>query len=372
MQTDSAGTFARLDALGHEQVAYFRDPQSGLRAIVAVHSTQLGPALGGCRMFPYAREADALQDVLRLSRGMTYKNAVAGLNLGGGKAVIIGNPKRDKSERLWRAFGRFVEGLGGRYITAEDAGTALEDMQAVRQETAHVVGLPKAAGGSGDPSPMTALGVYAGMRAAVEVAFDGASLNGKHVAVQGCGHVGYHLIDLLVRAGARVSAADVDAEAVHRVVQDFGATQVLPQQIAELDCDVFAPCAMGGALNNATLPRLRCRVVAGAANNQLADEQAGSAALRARQILYVPDFVLNAGGVINVAHEMQGYNAERATAQVQRIYEVIHQVLERARIADTAPHLAASQLAEERIAQVGNFRPALASHVRQKMAVGAL
>lgn len=350
-----------MGACGHEQVALYSDPASGLRAIVAIHSTELGPALGGCRMFPYASEADALHDVLRLSEGMTYKAALAGLNLGGGKAVLWGHPKKDKSERLWRAFGRFVAGLNGRYITAEDVGTTLDDMEAIRHETVHVVGTSRALGGSGDPSPITALGVYAGMRAAVEVVFDGGTLAGKHVAVQGCGNVGYHLVGHLVRAGARVSVADVDAEATARTVRDFGATEVLPQNIATLDCDVFAPCAMGAVLNPTSIPALRCRVVAGAANNQLRDERADGAALSSRGIVYAPDYAINAGGLINVANEQAGYDQERAIAQTQRIYGRMHDIFARAQADDVPTALAAGRLAKERIASLGAMRRTVTS-----------
>lgn len=341
---------------GHEQVAIYSDPSSGLRAIVAIHSTVLGPALGGCRMFPYASEADALHDVLRLSEGMTYKAALAGLNLGGGKAVVWGHPKKDKSERLWRAFGRFLQGLGGRYITAEDVGTTLDDMELIRHETAHVVGTSRALGGSGDPSPVTALGVYAGMRAAVEAAFDGASLAGKHVAVQGCGNVGHHLVGHLVRAGAQVSVADLDAEAIARTVRAFGVAEVLPQDITTLTCDVFAPCALGAVLNPASIAALRCRVVAGAANNQLRDEQADGAALAARGIVYAPDYAINAGGLINVANERAGYDAERAIAQAQRIYGRTHDILARAAREGVPTAAAAACLAQERIAAIGTMR----------------
>ena len=348
--------FEELAKRDHEQVVFCRDDNSGLRAIIGIHSTELGPALGGCRMYPYKNEHDALIDVLRLSRGMTYKAAVSGLNLGGGKAVVIGDPKSQKSELLWRALGRFIEGLSGRYITAEDAGTTMEDMEQIRMETPHVVGIARSLGGSGDPSPVTALGVFSGMRAAVEEGMAKSSLEGLRVAVQGCGHVGYHLVGHLVRAGANVTVTDVDVESAKRTVQDFRVEAVAPEAIYDVGCDIFAPCAMGGILNEHTISRLKCSIIAGAANNQLADEKIDGQRLAERNILYAPDFVINAGGLINVANELEGYNQERALSQAKRVYDVLRAVLERAKLNNIPTYRAANNLAMERVEALSRVR----------------
>ncbi|MFN2590836.1 MAG: Glu/Leu/Phe/Val dehydrogenase, partial [Actinomycetota bacterium] len=253
----------------YEEIVFFNDPPSGLHAIVAIHSTTLGPALGGTRFYPFATEDEALRDVLRLARGMTYKAAAAGLDLGGGKAVIIGDPKRMKSEELLRAYGRFLDTLGGRYITAEDIGTSRDDMDLIRRETRYVTGVSPELGGSGDPSPVTAYGVYLGLRAAAEEAWQEHSLKGRTVAVQGVGKVGYYLVKHLVEEEARVVVADVDVDAVARAVRDFGVETTDPDKIHAVECDVYAPCALGGVIRDDTLPELKCRIVAGAANNQL-------------------------------------------------------------------------------------------------------
>ncbi len=348
--------FDQLARRGHEQVIYWRDEGSGLRALCGIHNTVLGPALGGCRMYPYKTEEEALTDVLRLSRGMTFKAAVSGLSLGGGKAVIIGDPKRDKSELLWRAFGRCVESLAGRYITAEDVGTSVRDMEEIRKETRHVVGISRALGGSGDPSPVTAVGVFAGMRACIEEKLGRTSFEGLTVAVQGVGSVGYHLVGHLTRAGARVVVADVDAEALARVSKDFTVEVVPPAEIYAVRCDIFAPSAMGGVLNAETIPRLGCAIVAGAANNQLADENGDGARLTDRDIVYAPDFVINAGGLINVANELEGYNQQRALAQAEGIYDTLKAVFAKARANKVPTYLAANDLAMERIESIGRIR----------------
>ncbi len=365
MQDTSFPTFDELARRDHEQVIFCHDESSGLRAIIGVHNTSLGPALGGCRMYPYASERDALIDVLRLSRGMTYKAAVSGLNLGGGKAVVIGDPKKDKSELLWRALGRFIEGLGGRYITAEDAGTSMRDMEHIRMETRHVVGISRALGGSGDPSPVTALGVFSGMRAAVEERFSKSSLQGLKVGIQGVGHVGYHLVGHLVRAGAKVFIADVDTEAVKRTVADYRVEAVAPDAIYDVDCDIFAPCAMGGILNEKTIGRLKCSVIAGAANNQLGDEKNDGARLVQRDILYSPDFVINAGGLINVANELEGYNQERALDQAEGIYDILRAVFTRARAENIPTYRAANNLAMDRIEALSKIRRTYTGSIAQ-------
>jgi len=348
--------FEELEKRDHEQVIFCRDEISGLRAIIGVHNTVLGPALGGCRMYPYASERDALTDVLRLSRGMTYKAAIAGLNLGGGKAVIIGDPKADKSEILWRAFGRYLEGLGGRYITAEDSGTTMEDMEMIRLETRHVTGISRSVGGSGDPSPVTAFGVFSGMKAAIEERFNRSDCTGLRVAVQGVGHVGYHLVGHLVEAGAKVVVADIDLDNVRKAVNDFAVEAVAPEQIYDVECDVFAPCALGAIVNEETIPRLQCGLVAGASNNQLRDEQEDARRLDEKNILYAPDFVINAGGLMNVAKELEGYNQERALTQAKGIYSIMKRVLERAKKDNIRTFRAANNLAMERIELVGQVR----------------
>ena len=357
MENVTYETFAELGKRDHEQVLFCRDELSGLRAIIGIHNTVLGPALGGCRMYPYETERDALIDVLRLSRGMTYKAAVAGLNLGGGKCVVIGDPKKHKSELLWRALGRFIEGLGGRYITAEDAGTTMDDMEHIRMETSWVVGISRALGGSGDPSPVTALGVYSGLRASVEERFEQSDLKGLRVAVQGCGHVGYHLVGHLIRSNARVVVADVDKEAVDRVLHEFdGVEQVDPEAIYDVDCDIFAPCAMGGSINAETISRLQCSIVAGAANNQLAIEKDDGPRLAEKGILYAPDFIINAGGLINVANELENYNQERALMQAKGIYDILKRVFERAKRDNIPTYRAANNLAMDRIESLGRIR----------------
>jgi leucine dehydrogenase len=356
MQDNSYRVFEELAKRDHEQVVFCRDEASGLRAIIGIHSTALGPALGGCRMYPYASERDALIDVLRLSRGMTYKAAVSGLNLGGGKAVIIGDPKKDKSELLFRALGRFIEGLNGRYISAEDSGTGLQDIEYMRMETRHVVGISRSLGGSGDPSPVTALGVFSGMRAAVEERYGKSSLEGMRVAVQGCGHVGHHLVGHLVRGGAKVVVSDVDAEKVKHTCEEFRVESVPADAVYDVDCDIFAPCAMGGILNENTIPRLKCSVVAGAANNQLADEKLDGAKLGDRGILYAPDYVINAGGLINVANELEGYNQERALGQARRIYDVLKAVFANASMDHLPTYKAADMLAQQRIDAMSRIR----------------
>jgi leucine dehydrogenase len=293
---------------------------------------------------------------------MTYKAAVSGLNLGGGKSVVIGDPKTDKSELLWRAFGRFLEGLGGRYITAEDVGTSVRDMEEIRKETNHVVGISRALGGSGDPSPVTALGVFSGMKACVEEKLGKSSLEGLRVAVQGVGHVGYHLVGHLVRAGAKVVVADVDQESLAKTGKDFRVETVEPDQIYDVPCDVFSPCAMGASVNEETIPRLKCSIIAGAANNQLGDENTDGPRLVERDILYAPDYVINAGGLINVSNELEGYNQQRALAQAEGIYDNILVVFEKAAANRIPTYLAANDVAMERIEAVGRLRRTYVGH----------
>jgi glutamate dehydrogenase/leucine dehydrogenase len=343
-----------FDRIGdeYEQVVVCHDAATGLRAVVAIHSTALGPALGGTRFYPYRSEDDAFEDVLRLARGMTYKSAAAGLDLGGGKAVIIGDPSRRKSEALLRTFGRFVDSLGGRYITAEDVGTTQADMDLILRETRNVTGVSRSLGGSGDPSAATAYGVWWAMKAALEGLDGDADLAGRHVVVSGVGKVGTALVRHLVENRARVSVADVDAAAVARVTRDFDVTAVPAGEAHAVACDIFSPCGLGAVLSDVTVKELRCRAVVGAANNQLATDADG-ARVADRGILYVPDFIVNAGGVINIAEELVGYNRERAYAGVRGIYATTKLVLAMAAEHGSTTAAAAEALARGRMAEVG-------------------
>ena len=346
--------FEKLAEYRYEQLVFCHDKATGLRAIIAIHDTTLGPALGGCRMYPYASEEDAIVDVLRLARGMTYKAAASGLNLGGGKSVIICDPERDKSEELLRSFGRYIETLGGRYIVAEDVGTSTEDMEHIRIETSHVVGVDVTHGGSGDPSPFTALGVLHGMHACVEELFGSPSLEGRTVAVQGLGHVGWHLCELLHEEGASLMVTDVREENVERAVSEFGAKPVEPEEILTIPSDVLAPCALGAVVNDGSLPHFRCQIIAGSANNILLEARHG-AALAERGILYAPDYVINAGGLINVADELEGYNEKRATKRIARIYDSVKRIIAISKRDGVPTNIAADTLALERIDAISSI-----------------
>ena len=336
---------------GHEQVVFGHDAPTGMRAIIAVHSTALGPAAGGCRMWPYASTHEAVSDVLRLSRGMSYKNAMAGLPFGGGKAVIIGDSRKAKSPELFEAFGRFVDSLGGRYITAEDVGTTTADMSHVARTTQYVAGLGAEPGeAGGDPGPKTALGVYLGLKAAVKFRLGRSDLKGTTVAIQGVGGVGYHLCGMLAADGAELAVADVRQAAVERVCGEFKARPVAVDEVLGLDVDVLAPCALGGVLNTQSIPRLRARVIAGAANNQLAHGQDG-AALTAAGILYAPDYVINAGGIISVSREYHGGATEaQVIADIQAIPQRLTEIFERARRENRSTNVVADEMARERLA----------------------
>jgi leucine dehydrogenase len=349
--------FAEVARHGHERVVFCSRPEVGLQAIVAIHSTRLGPGLGGVRMWPYASTEEALTDVLRLSRGMTYKAAAAGVHLGGAKAVILGDPRHDKSEPLLRAFGRCVDSLAGHYITAEDVGTSTADMEMIAAETRWVTGVPLDRGGSGDPSPVTARGVHQGMRAAAERVWGAPTLAGRSVAIQGLGHVGAHLARFLRAEGARVVGCDIDEAATAHARAELGVEIVGSEEIYDVPCDVFAPCALGATLNERTVPRLKARVVAGAANNQLADERRDGEALHRLGILYAPDFLINAGGLINVYNEYIGYDRERALRMADRIFESTCRVFAIADRDGIAPWLAGERLAEERLAAVDRLGP---------------
>ena len=330
---------------GYERVISYTDSASGLHAIIAIHDTTLGPALGGCRMFPYADEEQALEDVLRLSRGMTYKSAMAELPFGGGKSVIIGTPREHKSEELLKAFGGFVGSLNGQYITAEDVGTSATDMELIRAQTKYVAGLPDQ---GGDPSPATAWGVFYGIRAAVRHVFGQDSLEGLTVAIQGVGNVGGHLADTLSLAGARLIVTDINDSVAHEVAARTFARVVTPDEIFDVEADVFAPCAMGAVLNDDTIPRLTAGIVAGSANNQLAEDHHADMLIK-RGILYAPDYVLNAGGIINIYYEKPVYDHKAAFAHISGIYYNLVDLFRRADAEGLSPHLMADRMAEERI-----------------------
>jgi valine dehydrogenase (NAD+) len=349
------GVFA--NDTGHEQVVFCQDKQSGLRAIIAIYSTALGPALGGTRFYPYASEDEALHDVLELSRGMAYKNALAGLDHGGGKAVIWGDPDRDKSEPLLRAYGRFVGSLGGRYFTACDVGTYVQDMDLVARETRFVTGRSVEHGGAGDSSILTALGVFQGMRAAADHRWGSPSLAGRAVGIAGLGKVGKHLAAHLIEDGATVLATDVSSRARDWARSTFPQLSLVEDADALIraEIDVYAPCALGGALDDETVPALRAEIIAGAANNQLAHPGIDKL-LADRGILYAPDYVVNAGGVIQVADEIEGFNFDRAKLRALRIYETTRQILALADADGVPPAAAADRLAERRMAEVGRLR----------------
>jgi leucine dehydrogenase len=347
--------FDELARQGHEQVLFGHDPVSGLRAIIAIHSTALGPALGGTRFFPYESEEDAIADALRLARGMTYKSAAAGLDLGGGKAVIIGDPHTDKTERLLRAYGRMVDSLQGRYITAEDVGTTTADMDVIARETRWVVGKSRAMGGAGDPSPVTARGLFAATRAVAEKLYGTTDLSERTFAVQGVGKVGSAFVQLLVEARAKVVVADSFPPALEAAKEKFGVETVPLGEIHQVECDIFSPCALGGVLNEETIPEMSCKAVVGSANNQLATEK-DAERLHDRGILYAPDFVVNAGGVINCFDELQGYNRERALYLVDSIYHSTKRILEVAETERILPVQAAEKVAEQRISEIGDLR----------------
>lgn len=346
----------RMGTEGHEQVVMFSDPGSGLKAIIAIHDTTLGPACGGTRMWPYESEAEALTDALRLSQAMTYKSAAAGLHFGGGKAVIIGDSHTLKSEALMRAYGRFVDTLGGRYLTTTDVGTTGRDLEYVRQETKHVTGLALSLGGSGDTSIMTGLGLYMGMKACAEEVWGPDGLRGRTVAVQGFGKVASHLCEHLMEEDAHIVVTDVYEGALDKA-RDMGLQVTTPDSIIGTDCDIFAPCALGGVLNSRTIPQLRCRVVAGGANNQLLSETDGEE-LHRRGILYAPDYIVNAGGIINVEAEMgdAGYSMERAREKTERIHEIMTEVIRTSQAEEIPTAAAADHLAEERLNSVRAVR----------------
>lgn len=345
----SMNIFHYLEHHDYEQVIFCQDKTSNLKAIIAIHDTTLGPALGGVRMWDYENEDEAVFDALRLAKGMTYKNAAAGLKLGGGKAVIIGNPQQNKNEEMFRVFGRYIQSLNGRYITAEDVGTTENDMALIHSETDYVTGISPTLGGSGDPSPVTAYGVYCGIKAAVKEAYGTESVKGLTVAVQGVGNVAYHLLQYLYKEEAQLIVTDINKKAVEKAVREFGAKAVEPDEIYDQTCDIFSPCALGGVLNDETLLRIKAKVIAGSANNQLKEERHGDQ-LHQNGILYAPDYVINSGGVINIADELLGdYNQERAMKKVEAIYGNTMKVFEISKRDQIPTYQAADRMAEERI-----------------------
>jgi leucine dehydrogenase len=354
--------FESISKTEHEEVVFCHNKDAGLKAIIAIHNTVLGPALGGTRMWNYASEQDALNDVLRLSRGMTYKAAVSGLNLGGGKAVIWGDPNKDKSEALFRAFGRFVNSLNGRYITAEDVGIDVNDMEYVYRETEFVTGVHQVHGGSGDPSPFTAFGTLQGLMSSLQVKFGNEDVGKYSYAVQGVGHVGMEFVKLLHERGAKIFVTDINKQAVQRAVDEYGCEAVGLDDIYDVDADVYSPTALGGTVNEATIERLKCKIICGAANNQLATNEIGDEVQR-RGILYAPDYAVNAGGLMNVSLEIDGYNRERAMRMLRTIYFNLGRIFEISARDGIPTYMAADRMAEERITAIGKLRlPHLGQH----------
>lgn len=352
----ASGIIASMEEFEHEQILFCQDRATGLKAIIAVHNTVLGPSLGGTRMWNYQTEQDALKDVLRLSRGMTYKSSLAGLNLGGGKAVIIGDSRKIKSEGLFRRFGQFVNSLGGKYITAEDVGITTKDIEWVSQETKYVAGKPDYLGGGGDPSPVTAYGVYMGMKAAAKKQFGNDSLENKTVLVQGVGHVGAALVDYLVKENATVVISDIFEDSIKKVTQKHPqVSYVASDEIFDVQMDIYAPCALGATINDESLKKLKCSIISGAANNQLEDEKKHGIEVMKKGILYAPDYLVNAGGIINCYWEIIGYNREAALAQTEDIYNTALNVFEQSQKENTPTYLVANKMAEKRIETIGNI-----------------
>lgn len=348
--------FDHMQQMGHEQVVFCHDPHSGLNAIIAIHNTTLGSALGGTRLWNYNSHSEAIIDALRLSRGMTYKAAISGLNLGGGKAVIVADPAM-KSEALWRRYGKFVDSLNGKYITAEDVNTSARDMEYIALETEHVTGVPEYMGGSGDPSPFTAYGVFMGMKASAKKVWGSDSLSGKKVLVQGVGHVGQYLVGHLIEDGAKVFITDINAEKIKQTVDKFRTVDVVDgADIFDMEMDIYAPCALGATVNSESIGKMKCPIIAGAANNQLADENVHGPMLIEKGILYAPDFLINAGGLINVAAELDGYNRERVMGNVEKIYERTLDIYSLSENEKLHTQAAAMRIAEKRLQDIANVK----------------
>lgn len=348
--------FDNMQQMGHEQVVFCHDPHSGLNAIIAIHNTTLGPALGGTRLWNYNSHDEAIIDALRLSRGMTFKAAISGLNLGGGKAVIVADPSM-KSEALWRRYGKFVDSLNGKYITAEDVNTSARDMEYIALETSHVTGVPEYMGGSGDPSPFTAYGVFMGIKASAKKTWGNDSLSGKKVLVQGVGHVGQYLVGHLIEDGAKVYISDINDVKIKQTQDKFRTVEVVKgEDIFDLDMDIYAPCALGATVNTESINKMKCPIIAGAANNQLADENVHGKMLIEKGILYAPDFLINAGGLINVAAELDGYNRERVMGNVEKIYERTLDIFHLSEREKIHTQEAAIRIAEKRLADIANVK----------------
>ncbi len=346
----------QMQQMGHEQVVFCNDPYTGLNAIIAIHNTTLGPSLGGTRLWHYNTHEEALIDALRLSRGMTYKSAISGLNLGGGKAVLIGDASKLKNEAYWRTYGKFVNSLNGKYITAEDVNTSAADMEYIGMETKHVTGKPEYMGGSGDPSPLTAYGVYVGMKASAKKAWGNDSLTDKKILVQGAGNVGQYLIGYLVEEHAQVYVCDINESKLKQAKQKYPVIEVIPNaNIFDLEMDIYAPCALGATVNTESIGQMKCAVIAGAANNQLADEHVHGPMLMEKGIIYAPDFLINAGGIINISIELDGYNHARAMNTVAKIYQRTLDIFELAETEKVHTQLAAMHMAEKRIKDIGSL-----------------
>jgi len=352
--------FDHMQQMEHEQLVFCHDPHSGLNAIIAIHDTTLGPALGGTRLWNYNSHEDAIIDALRLSRGMTYKAAISGLNLGGGKAVIIGDAASIKSEALWRRYGKFVNSLNGKYITAEDVNTSARDMEFISLETDFVTGVPEYMGGSGDPSPFTAYGVFMGMKAAAKKAWGSDSLSGKKVVVQGVGHVGQYLVGHLIEEGARVSITDINEAKIKETTGKFHGVEVIDgKNLFDVEMDIYAPCALGATVNTESIGKLKAPIIAGAANNQLADENVHGPMLIEKGILYVPDFLINAGGLINLAAELDGYNRERVMGNVEKIYGRTLEIFDLSEAEKMHTQAAAMKIAKKRLQDIANVKARL-------------
>lgn len=358
--SEKVSIFSGMEDMGHEQVVVCNDAETGLKAIIAIHNTVLGPSMGGTRMWAYSSDQEAWTDALRLSRGMTLKNSIAGLNLGGGKAVIIGDAARLKNEALMRKFGRFVNSLGGKYWTAEDVNMSTLDMEYIRMETPYVTGMPESRGGGGDPSPVTAYGVYMGMKAAAKRAFGSDKIEGKKVMVQGVGNVGTYLVDYLKKENAKIYISDISDKKLDQVAKKYGATVVPMDEVYNVDCDIYAPCALGATLNDGNIQALKCGVVAGGANNQLLDEKKNGRMLVERGVVYAPDFLINGGGITNCYFEYTGeYNRALVMAQTERIYDTTLQVLDHANKNESTPQQSAIDIALERIDKIGKIKISL-------------
>jgi leucine dehydrogenase len=346
----------QLSLSGHKKVVFCNDPDTGLKAIIAIHDTTLGPAIGGTRMWNYNSEAEALEDVLRLSRGMTYKAAITGINLGGGKAVIIGDSRKQKSEALMRSFGRFIKNLNGEFITAEDVGTTVKDMEYIRMETQHVTGVPESLGGAGNPAPYTAKGVFLGIKACVKEVFGTDMLAGRSVVVQGIGNVGEHLVELLRQENVEVYVSDINQDRLQVVASKYKAKPIDADKIFTIGADIYAPCALGATVNDKTIKTMKFAIIAGSANNQLADEQKHGQLLLEKGILYAPDYLINAGGLINCYSELTGYGKKRTIQLTENIYEATKEVIKLSKSENIPTNLAASRIAEKRIEDIKKIK----------------